>query len=51
MTFDAVGRKYAAAVAEVADCQPLLAPLGPSMLDMHEPRETQLQKLRLLAAS
>ncbi|MBN8910818.1 MAG: gamma-glutamyl-gamma-aminobutyrate hydrolase family protein [Rhizobiales bacterium] len=36
MTFDAVGRKYAAAVAEVADCQPLLAPLGPSMLDMHE---------------
>ncbi|MCC7251651.1 gamma-glutamyl-gamma-aminobutyrate hydrolase family protein [Hyphomicrobium sp.] len=34
MTFDAVGRKYSAAVAEVADCQPLLAPLGPSMLDM-----------------
>lgn len=33
-TFDAVGRKYSAAVAEVADCQPLLAPLGPSMLDM-----------------
>ena len=35
MTFDAVGRKYSAAVAEVADCQPLLAPLGPSMLDMN----------------
>lgn len=34
ITFDAVGRKYAAAVAEVAECQPLLAPLGPSMLDM-----------------
>lgn len=34
MTFDAVGRKYSAAVAEVAECQPLLAPLGPSMLDM-----------------
>lgn len=35
LAFDAVGRKYSAAVAEVADCQPLLAPLGPSMLDMH----------------
>lgn len=35
LTFDAVGRKYSAAVAEVADCQPLLAPLGPSMLDMN----------------
>lgn len=34
MTFDAVGRKYSAAVAEVANCQPLLAPLGPSMLDL-----------------
>lgn len=34
IAFDAVGRKYAAAVAEVAECQPLLAPLGPSMLDM-----------------
>lgn len=34
LTFDAVGRKYSAAVAEVAECQPLLAPLGPSMLDM-----------------
>ncbi|MFA5950614.1 MAG: gamma-glutamyl-gamma-aminobutyrate hydrolase family protein [Hyphomicrobium sp.] len=32
--FDAVGRKYSSAVAEVADCQPLLAPLGPSMADM-----------------
>jgi len=26
--FDAVGRKYSAAVAEVAECQPLLVPLG-----------------------
>ncbi|HRN84177.1 MAG TPA: gamma-glutamyl-gamma-aminobutyrate hydrolase family protein [Hyphomicrobium sp.] len=34
LAFDAVGRKYASAVAEVAECQPLLAPLGPSMLDM-----------------
>ena len=25
-TFDAVGRKYSAAVAEVAECQPLLVP-------------------------
>lgn len=32
--FDAVGRKYSAAVAEVAECQPLLAPLGPSMADV-----------------
>lgn len=32
--FDAVGRKYSAAVAEVAECQPLLAPLGQSMVDM-----------------
>jgi len=32
--FDAVGRKYSAAVAEVAECQPLLAPLGPSMADI-----------------
>jgi putative glutamine amidotransferase len=34
LTFDAVGRKYSAAVAEVADCQPLLAPLGQSMADI-----------------
>lgn len=34
LTFDAVGRKYSAAVAEVADCQPLLMPLGPSMIDV-----------------
>jgi putative glutamine amidotransferase len=26
--YDAVGRKYSAAVAEVAECQPLLVPLG-----------------------
>jgi putative glutamine amidotransferase len=32
--FDAVGRKYSAAVAEVAECQPLLVPLGPSMADL-----------------
>lgn len=33
-TFDAVGRKYSAAVAEVAECQPLIAPLGQSMADI-----------------
>ena len=32
--FDAVGRKYSAAVAEVAECQPLLMPLGASMTDI-----------------
>jgi putative glutamine amidotransferase len=32
--FDAVGRKYAAAVAEVAECQPLLVPVGPGMADI-----------------
>ena len=32
--FDAVGRKYSAAIAEVAECQPLLAPLGASMADI-----------------
>lgn len=32
--FDAVGRKYASAVAEIAECQPLLAPLGSGMADM-----------------
>jgi putative glutamine amidotransferase len=32
--FDAVGRKYSAAVAEVAECQPLIAPLGASMADI-----------------
>ena len=32
--FDAVGRKYAAAVAEVAECQPLLVPVGPGMTDL-----------------
>lgn len=32
--YDAVGRKYSAAVAEAAGCQPLLAPLGPSMADV-----------------
>jgi putative glutamine amidotransferase len=34
LLFDAVGRKYSAAVAEAADCQPLLAPLGQSMADI-----------------
>ncbi len=34
LTFDAVGRKYSAAIAEVAGCQPLLAPLGQSMADI-----------------
>ncbi len=34
LTFDAVGRKYSAAIAEVAECQPLLAPLGQSMADI-----------------
>jgi putative glutamine amidotransferase len=33
-SFDAVGRKYSSAVAEAAGCQPLLAPLGPSMADV-----------------
>ena len=32
--FDAVGRKYSSAVAEVAECQPLSVPLGPSFVDM-----------------
>ncbi|MGH6736359.1 MAG: gamma-glutamyl-gamma-aminobutyrate hydrolase family protein [Methyloceanibacter sp.] len=33
-TYDAVGRKYAAAVAEVAECQPLLVPVGPGLADV-----------------
>lgn len=32
--FDSAGRKYSAAVAEVAECQPVIAPLGPSLIDM-----------------
>ena len=32
--FDAVGRKYSAAVAEVAECQPLLVPVGAGMTDI-----------------
>ena len=32
--FDAVGRKYSAAIAEVAECQPLLIPVGPGMSDI-----------------
>jgi putative glutamine amidotransferase len=32
--FDAVGRKYSTAVAEVAECQPLLVPLGAGTTDI-----------------
>lgn len=32
--FDAVGRKYSAVIAEVAECQPLLVPVGPGMTDL-----------------
>lgn len=34
LTFDSAGRKYSAAVAEAADCQALLMPLGKSMIDI-----------------
>lgn len=34
LTFDAVGRKYSAAVAEVAQCQPLLVPLEAALVDI-----------------
>lgn len=34
LDFDAVGRKYTAAVAEVAQCQPLLVPVGPGLSDI-----------------
>ncbi len=34
LMFDAVGRKYLAAVAEVAQCQPLLAPVGAGLSDI-----------------
>lgn len=34
LPFDAVGRKYTAAVSEVADCQPLLAPVGTGLSDI-----------------
>jgi putative glutamine amidotransferase len=33
-TFDAVSRQYSTAVAQVADCQPLLIPLDTSLIDM-----------------
>jgi putative glutamine amidotransferase len=33
-TFDAVERKYAAAVADVAECQPLLVPVGAAPMDV-----------------
>jgi hypothetical protein len=32
--FDSVGRQYSTAIAEVAECQPLLIPLGASMTDI-----------------
>ena len=32
--FDSVGRQYSTAIAEVAECQPLLIPLGASMTDV-----------------
>ena len=32
--FDAVGRQYSTAIPEVAECQPLLIPLGASMTDI-----------------
>ncbi len=32
--FDAVGRKYTTAVAEIAECQPLLIPVGPGISDI-----------------
>ncbi len=32
--FDAVGRQYSTAVAEVAECQPLLMPVGPGLSDI-----------------
>jgi putative glutamine amidotransferase len=34
LVYDAAGRKYSAAVAEVAECQPLLMPLGEGMSDI-----------------
>jgi putative glutamine amidotransferase len=36
LPFDAVGRKYTAAIAEVAECQPLLAPVGTGLSDLGE---------------
>ena len=32
--FDAVSRKYTTAIAEVAECQPLLIPLGAGITDI-----------------
>jgi putative glutamine amidotransferase len=34
LDFDAVGRKYTAAVADVAQCQPLIIPVGPGFTDI-----------------
>ncbi|MEG6508371.1 gamma-glutamyl-gamma-aminobutyrate hydrolase family protein [Methyloligella sp. 2.7D] len=33
-TFDAVKREYSAAVAQAADCQPLLMPIGAALIDV-----------------
>jgi len=33
-TFDAVSRKYSAAIAEVGQCQPLLIPLDVALVDI-----------------
>lgn len=33
-TYDTVAREYASAVAEVAECQPLLVPVGPGLTDI-----------------
>ena len=40
LTFDAVGRKYSTAVAEVAECQPLLVPLDTALTDIGAILET-----------
>src|SRR5262249_57942928 len=32
--YDAVGRKYAAAIVEVSECQPLFVPVGRGMADI-----------------
>lgn len=34
LTFDAAGRKYSAAVAEVAECQPVIVPLDAALVDV-----------------
>ncbi len=34
LPFDAAGRKYSAAVAEVAECQPMIVPVGEALADV-----------------